>query len=794
MTSAPFQIRHRLVGFGTTFVATPGFRTRDALRTRSPQDAQQPPPFLFANELVVDVGSVCRGHAGCQLAVYDHHFHRDDLAAHVPGSKREVLNYGSAGLTLLAAAGMVAEQARALARDGAETVWIVTHQDPDFDACCASYLASRLLRQPELADVLVEMLAAVRSLPAKANANPFLDWKTPAWPAGFRGTELREEARLLYQLAIYGARVDQCEPDAAPREASLRFLFQAAQERERFAADPGNAGTFFEEVLGVLRRRQLNLLVDAFRPDEGVLAAEIEFVRNQETFYREDMERRARIISVPVAQATTPFSRWNNAYRAALWTPEGMAGEAFARLRAGDPEAPEGCLAQREVLDGVEILGPRCRFFKDWVRQDTSRSPRGQGFRYTAIAYPPGVDGKPAQYYFSLDPEYAAPRNLHLYDLWATLQLREGPRRCTGPEARNDVVARATDGKTGLYDPWYDGNAFAATIVVSPRRGVGEELNGGPWGPTTEEDPVLRGAARWIGRSFYQNEGKVTGTIFTWGKGLIADKPQELKGDIETGTWETPLPENAGNTLIFAQVLLNAQHLKVEGDDFAHAARQIGTSLWRLISPHRSGLPSDFVERHLLRGEGWVLAWNRRGIAIATQQEQTDLLKDVASVAQILALVDRNLDDANGASQKTAHPDRKKRIPDEEVRRRLEDSQMALEMVTALERKCRSDAGRAIRPFLEAVGLGGLARDVDALNSLYRDRLETRRDNMLTDVLAIGSFLAIAISWVQTLGLRPLEWSVWLHGIPWGLMIVMGGVYAYIRLKSHDFFTRKTDR
>ena len=72
-----------------------------------------------------------------------------------------------------------------------------------------------------------------------------------------------------------------------------------------------------------------------------------------------------------------------------------------------------------------------------------------------------------------------------------------------------------------------------------------------------------------------------------------------------------------------------------------------------------------------------------------------ELARDVETVARILERVDRNLRGAaNGA-----HPSA--RINDSLVNERLADSQWTLEQVTALERKCRSDEGRAIRPFLE---------------------------------------------------------------------------------------------
>jgi hypothetical protein len=433
------------------------------------------------------------------------------------------------------------------------------------------------------------------------------------------------------------------------------------------------------------------------------------------------------------------------------------------------------------MLDGVEVLAPRCRFFKDWVRQDTARSPRGAGFRYTAIAYP-GHGEKPAAYFFALDPEYAVPRNLHLYDLWVTLQIEEGPQRVAAPDQnpRTDVVARAADCSSGLWDPWFDGNNYAATIVVSPRRGAGPNLTHGRFGPTTEEDPVLRVAARWIGRSFYKST-EANGTLFSWRSGGNEMQEHHLRGDIETG-WKNP--HWGTESLLFAQVDLK-EILPTGTPEFEPACFQIGEDLWRLIATARSGFPPDFRARHLVRGDDWILVWNRRGIAVASKRPMTELARDVETVARILERVDRNLHGAANGAQPAA------RINDSLVKERLADSQWTLEQVTALERKCRSDEGRAIRPFLEAVGLSTVARDVDALNNLYRDTLETRRDNMLTDVLAIGSFLALAISWMQALDIKPVSWGPRLGHLAWAVLLLMGIAYALIRLRGTRWFPWK---
>ena len=123
----------RLVGFGTRFQPTLGVRTRHPAE-KSLSDSEKL-DCLFENEIAVDVGSACRGHDGCEAAIYDHHFQR----ANFPSG---MLNYGSAALTVLANAEAIASQGRGLLARGVDTIWIVTHREPDFDACCYKYFDS----------------------------------------------------------------------------------------------------------------------------------------------------------------------------------------------------------------------------------------------------------------------------------------------------------------------------------------------------------------------------------------------------------------------------------------------------------------------------------------------------------------------------------------------------------------------------------------------------------------------------------------------------------------------------
>ena len=88
---------------------------------------------LGDNEIVVDVGGCCFGYPGLGASepekslIFDHHFSRPN---NYPSASAAVLHHAADIVKLLAAH---------------DDIWIVTHQEPDFDALCAVYLVKALL-------------------------------------------------------------------------------------------------------------------------------------------------------------------------------------------------------------------------------------------------------------------------------------------------------------------------------------------------------------------------------------------------------------------------------------------------------------------------------------------------------------------------------------------------------------------------------------------------------------------------------------------------------------------------
>ena len=114
------QFHYRQVGFGTRFELASGFRNNDEY-----------PASLFENELVADVGGLCLGWKECARPILDHHFLREDDAQYPappqPSSTRPT------GLTLIS-------RNFRLPLGGTKKIWLVTHENPDFDAYCSLFL------------------------------------------------------------------------------------------------------------------------------------------------------------------------------------------------------------------------------------------------------------------------------------------------------------------------------------------------------------------------------------------------------------------------------------------------------------------------------------------------------------------------------------------------------------------------------------------------------------------------------------------------------------------------------
>jgi hypothetical protein len=786
MNQTKLAFAYRSVGYGTRFEKCELWRPGDwRPNENAPQDQQESEKrTLCFNEIAVDVGSNCLGYKGYSLRVFDHHFQREDL---------QNSNFGSAALTVLSQAHAVADWARVVVGSchpsvPIATVWLVSHVQPDFDAYCSCYVASRLIQDPELAVAFGKCGVSEKDLLSILQDSQKIQkvlTKLSEFPA----------SRSLLLLAVCAARVDQCIPDACPRDSSLRCLFLAARERGRFRPDRPNGSDFFADVEAEIFAGRYHPLLDELPTTlMEKYAPERLFIKNQEIVYLNDMQC-AKILSVPICGTNQHYRDWSGQISGSgmdtgagipFWRGSSLH-PFFQAIREGDPELAENVrhqdlarniLDRHEDVDGLLIDKPNCLFFKDWVRLDTARSPRGFGFKFTGI-----VHAQPTpQFYFSLDPEFARSLKLHLYDLWVRLQQREGVGReiPDGKKPRGEILARGSDGRSGLLDPWFDG--YEATLVVSPNS-PSEAVR--QYVPKIDSDPTMKLVEAWASNGFYRPKSIA---LIQWSCPTISRLP-ECSIELSLDTFREAAWEKVGELkarregFILANLKLKKRPESVGWDKFSE--EQVGKDLWRLISTHPNGVPPDFLDRHLVVDVEWIAVWNRNGLAIAFKnsgkpgskedleaESLSKLVMWLTSLASVIKAIGRvGTSDTSKISN---------------VKSLLKDVREAQENLVKLESTLSGPGDRAFRRLMENFNLSGLSERIADLAEGHRDEDEADRERLIGDVLAVASIAGLVLAYFQVEGVK------WFGDAPEKRVKVYttGGIGAAILLVLY-LFSRK---
>jgi hypothetical protein len=489
------------------------------------------------------------------------------------------------------------------------TVWIVTHKEPDFDALCAVTLVESLLSEGPAFPV-----------GASPTAEDRWDWYQPAlW-------RVPKEHSWRYQLAAIASLTDQCRPFDLPRTRLLPNFLYACKKRDADLTSPEFRRKFF----GVVRREMQggrNALTDSVLEQAPEFALERELLDRQDELYARDLRRaRARLLQIPFdSQFAESFADLQNV--------------PFIRADGSVDPAHRQSHSEFRVVDGLFIKDPQCSLFKQFARQDLINSPSGKGFVFTAIAYSRKKESpvNHVDYYFSLDPE-AIP-GAHLYSVWALLQEHEiNARPGNAPEfpPRRDFAGRASGPAVSAFsDPWYDGNAYQATIVVTPAFGT-------RIGPAGERDDLADDSIVRLVESFFDHR--------LWsGAQEIHDFACTCKPDKSESQVQTSQVLDAPRLLVdahyrFAAVAL-APQVRIHESGLN---REIARRVWRTLAPGQSGYPSDFEQRHIVSSELAVGCWNRHGIAVAyldtpdgrtVRDKLRQVLQDMARVGSFIHAV-----------------------------------------------------------------------------------------------------------------------------------------------------------
>ncbi len=603
------QFKYRFVPFGTRFAPAPG-----APRT----DASERPTALHENELALDVGGVCWGYDGELLSVLDHHFHRP--TGQFPSAAAAVLHNAQRIHDRLAG------------HDG--DVWLVAHQQPDFDAFAAMYLARCILTGEAPTEGWEEFGIGPEGWFRGARE---INWFMP------HVAHLPDERRWPVLLAAYAACVDNCRRLSSPKNRSLHSILYAALRRGRNYADETSGATeFFDEAREAIRRpeQRLNPLFDSVLEGSRRFAPELTMLDGQLAAYERDIARSRRAL-VLLPASSDSFAQWFVAAR------ERPLLDAGGKLDLAHVEPPN---QHYEQADGIYLRDPECLLFKEWVRGDVENSSMGEGFLFSAVAY---SDGRPeartnaTSYFFSLDPERAAGR--HLYNVWARLEAAEldalqapanrdlfqqltaaeaaAAAREEGPKTicRSDFGGRAGSFRACFDDPWFDGANYECTIIATPNRGtlIGRAGADGD----LSDDPVVAIVHRELEHS-----------VFVGGPGF--DDSQGAEQDSASAAAGADGPRREPGESRFGQIELREDVDILRGQ----MAEQVGRILWRYLHPEAgAGVPDDFLHRHLFRTRDWIGVWSRRGIIVANKRHAAETAEGFRNVFEELIDLSREI-------------------------------------------------------------------------------------------------------------------------------------------------------
>jgi hypothetical protein len=140
-------------------------------------------------------------------------------------------------------------------------------------------------------------------------------------------------------------------------------------------------------------------------------------------------------------------------------------------------------------------------------------------------------------------------------------------------------------------------------------------------------------------------------------------------------------------------------------------AEQIGRLLWRVLdSDSRGSVPTDFVERHLIRTANWVGVWSRQGIVVATKPGAAHQAQQIQELCQELSAVATAIEDL---SHRHSDADEVLVEGDELVRR-----------VVHMKHQLTLPENNLVRRFFEAIRLDELLHSLRDINASAAQRAQ----------------------------------------------------------------------
>ena len=571
--------RYRYVDVGTVF-------TGDS-RRRDVQSGQDSPSTLYRNELACDVGGTCWD-ANQPLAILDPR-----------GAARK--QFPSASAAVLHKAAQIRDKFTA-----EDVVWLVTNNQPEFDALSSLYLARYLIADPQAVAATLSYKLDSECCPDTTERRSF-NWLEPdvsGFPAHYRWPLL---------LASYASRLEMRLAIPCPRARDLRSVLYAALKRGRdYLSETGGATDFFDEVRRCVEERQLNPAFDSVLEGSLQFAPELAMLDRESEAYERDLKHaRKALVFLPEAEAPTPDFFEHPKKRAGT---RELGGHG---LRLAD--------SFRIASDGIYLRNPECALFKEWARLDIENSVLGRGFEFAAIArshQPTHAASNASQYEFSIDPQTANGR--HLYTVWSRLQAdevealrakREQASIAAGALPAQNHAEAAHSVQTLISDAWIGGHN-SSTTVESPRRGT---LMGPP-GVRSDlrDDPVAEAVRTELEAPIYAPTSPGAGPQIAIHD--LAASPDWSDEQTRHSDLNAPLkiPPPEPTHYRFAGIALRSDvPLAESGAVGVRLAEQIAETLWRALHPETAGaIPQDLESRLIVAAEV-VGVWSDRGIAVA---------------------------------------------------------------------------------------------------------------------------------------------------------------------------------
>jgi hypothetical protein len=166
-------------------------------------------------------------------------------------------------------------------------------------------------------------------------------------------------------------------------------------------------------------------------------------------------------------------------------------------------------------------------------------------------------------------------------------------------------------------------------------------------------------------------------------------------------------------------------------------AEQVGRSLWPLLDGDAGpGVPTDFLERHLVKRADWMAIWNRRGAAVAYK------LRAEATVTRLSELFRTMADLTSGLDHLIAQQDQRASTIDQTA----DEAEQLVRRVAGLKHKLVLPENRLAARFFEATRLDEFLENTRTLSRSAADR---RLAKAMADNINIVANVERKVEWIE---------------------------------------------